>query len=172
MSTDNSAVEVTGPLRDGYTDILSDDALGFVTSLAREFAPRVTELMALRDTRQQRIDDGEMPGFLDETRAIRDGDWRVTSVPDDLTDRRVEITGPTERKMIINALNSGAKVFMADCEDSLTPTWDNIVQGQVNLRDAAHRTIEFDSNGKHYALNDDIATLIGPPETDCKTVLP
>ena len=106
---------------------------------------------------------GKMPDFLPETREIRESDWKVCSVPDDLQDRRVEITGPTERKMIINALNSGAKVFMADCEDSQTPTWENVVQGHINLRAAASRTIEHEANGKHYALNKQIATLMVRP---------
>ena len=109
------------------------------------------------------IDGGTQPDFLDETRHIRESEWQVCAPPDDLLDRRVEITGPTDRKMIINALNSGANVFMADCEDSLTPNWENVVQGQINLRDAVNRSIELEANGKHYALNDDIATLIVRP---------
>ena len=103
----------------------------------RAVSPRVSELLAAGDA-PGRIDAGELPDFLPETAAVREGDWRVTAIPADLQDRRVEITGPTDRKMVINALNSGAKVFMADCEDSLTPTWDNVVQGQINLRDAVH----------------------------------
>ncbi len=117
----------------------------------------------MRIDRQKAIDAGEMPDFRPETAEIRESDWVVTDVPADLRDRRVEITGPTDRKMIINALNSGAKVFMADCEDSLTPTWDNVVQGQINLRDAANRSIELDAKGKHYQLNEDTATLIVRP---------
>ena len=146
-----------------FDEILSDEAMDFVASLAREFSPRVEELLAARIERQKAIDAGEMPDFLAETAAIRESEWQVTDVPADLMDRRVEITGPTDRKMIINALNSGAKVFMADCEDSLTPTWHNVVQGQINLRDAVNRTIELDSRGKHYALNDKTATLIVRP---------
>src|SRR4029077_3483373 len=110
------------------------------------------------------IDAGHRPDFLVETRAVRESDWRVTQIPQDLQDRRVEITGPTDRKMVINALNSGAKVFMADCEDSLTPSWDNIVQGQINLRDAVRRPIEFSGpDGRAYRLNPQIATLLVRP---------
>ncbi|MGH8167179.1 MAG: malate synthase A, partial [Woeseiaceae bacterium] len=131
--------------------------------LTRSFAPRVEQALTARETRQQAIDAGEMPDFLDGTRDIREADWKVCAAPSDLKDRRVEITGPTDRKMIINALNSGARVFMADCEDSLSPTWENIVQGQINLRDAVDRSIELEAKGKHYALNREIATLIVRP---------
>jgi malate synthase len=127
------------------------------------FGARIEELLVAREVRQQAIDAGEMPGFLEATRDIREADWSVCEAPADLQDRRVEITGPTDRKMVINALNSGASAFMADCEDSLTPTWNNVIQGQINLRDAVNRTISLDSNGKHYALADDIATLIVRP---------
>jgi malate synthase len=152
--------EILAPVRPGFEDVLTRGALDFVVDLARTFGPRVEELLARRAARQVEIDAGKLPGFLAETRSIREGDWRVTSIPADLQDRRVEITGPTERKMIINALNSGAKVFMADCEDSMTPTWDNVVQGQLNLRDAVARRIEFASpEGKQYRLNEKIATL-------------
>jgi len=163
MSNDSTALKVTGAVSSAYAEILSEQALAFITALADEFSPRVAQLLELRDQRQQDIDGGRMPDFLPETRDIRESDWKVCSIPDDLKDRRVEITGPTERKMIINALNSGAKVFMADCEDSQTPTWDNVVQGHINLRDAASRTIEHDANGKHYALNEQIATLMIRP---------
>jgi malate synthase len=163
MNTESNTLEVIGPVSSAYAEILSDDALAFVAALSREFSPRITELLELREQRQQEIDDGKMPDFLAETVEVRESDWKVTSVPADLQDRRVEITGPTERKMVINALNSGAKVFMADCEDSQTPTWDNVVQGQMNLRDAACRTIEHEANGKQYKLNDEIATLIVRP---------
>jgi malate synthase len=155
---------VSGSLRPGYVDILSREALDFVVDLARRFAPRVEELLARREARQKEIDAGKLPDFLPETHGIREHDWHVTAIPADLQDRRVEITGPTDRKMIINALNSGAKVFMADCEDSMTPTWDNVVQGQSNLRDAVARRIDFTSpEGKRYALNPQIATLIVRP---------
>jgi len=163
MDNDSNALEVIGPVSSAYAEILSDEALAFIAALADEFAPRVVQLLELRDKRQQDIDSGNMPDFLPETREIRESDWKVCAIPDDLKDRRVEITGPCDRKMIINALNSGAKVFMADCEDSQTPTWDNVVQGHINLRDAAGRTIEHDANGKHYALNRQIAALMVRP---------
>jgi len=155
---------VTGDMRPEYAEILTDGALRFVSDLARRFGPRVSELLARRVTRQAEIDGGQLPDFLHETQAVRDSDWRVTVTPADLADRRVEITGPTDRKMIINALNSGARVFMADCEDSLTPTWDNVVGGQINLRDAVTRRIEFQSpDGRAYRLNSSVATLIVRP---------
>ncbi len=156
--------EVTGFLRPGFEDVLTRDAMEFVVDLARRFSARVDELLARRAARQVEIDAGKRPDFLPETHGIREHDWRVTAVPADLQDRRVEITGPTDRKMIINALNSGAKVFMADCEDSMTPTWDNVVLGQANLRDAVARRIEFSNpDGKQYRLNPQIATLIVRP---------
>jgi malate synthase len=157
-------VQVTGLMQPGYEDILSPAALDFVADLTRRFGDRVTALLNARAARQRELDKGALPDFLPETRDIREAQWQVTTVPADLQDRRVEITGPTERKMIINALNSGAKVFMADCEDSLTPTWDNVVQGQINLRDAANGTIAFTNpDGKEYRLNRKVATLIVRP---------
>ena len=155
---------VTGSLRPGYSDVLTRDAMDFIVDLARRFGPRVEELLTRREARQKEIDAGKLPDFLHETRGIREHDWHVTTIPADLQDRRVEITGPTDRKMIINALNSGAKVFMADCEDSMTPTWDNVVQGQSNLREAVARRIEFTSpDGKQYRLNPKVATLMVRP---------
>jgi len=156
-------IRIRGERSPAFDEILSEAAMDFVCSLASEFSPRVEELLALRVERQKAINAGEMPDFLPETAEIRDSDWHVADVPADLRDRRVEITGPTDRKMIINALNSGAKVFMADCEDSLTPNWRNVVQGQINLRDAVNRNIELTSNGKHYQLNKETATLIVRP---------
>jgi len=144
--------------------ILTPDALSFLGELVHRFAPRVETLLGDRDARQARLDGGELPDFLPETRSIREGDWRVARIPDDLLDRRVEITGPTDRKMIVNALNSGAKVFMADCEDSLSPSWDNVVRGQANLRDAVRRQIDFTSpEGKAYRLGAHPAVLIVRP---------
>ncbi len=160
MSTD---IQIVGPRSPEFDQILSDEAMNFVASLAREFSTRVEELLAMRLERQKVIDAGQKPDFLPETAEIRAADWQVTDVPADLSDRRVEITGPTDRKMIINALNSGAKVFMADCEDSLTPNWHNVVQGQINLRDAVNRSITMESKGKLYELNDETATLIVRP---------
>jgi malate synthase len=155
---------ILGPLRKGYESVLSPDAMSFVAALAREFGPRVDEILERRKARQARIDAGEMPDFLSETASVRAGDWRVGEIPADLKDRRVEITGPVDRKMIINALNSGARVFMADFEDSMTPTWDNLVLGQMALRDAVARTISFTSpEGKEYRLNDQVATLFVRP---------
>ncbi len=152
-----------GALDEGFAEILSEAALEFVAALTRQFRPAVAELLNRRATRQQAIDAGEMPDFLEETRDVRESDWRVCEAPADLTDRRVEITGPAERKMIINALNSGANVFMADCEDSMTPTWQNVVRAQINLRDAVDRSISLDVNDKHYALGENTATLIVRP---------
>jgi malate synthase len=157
-------VQVTGSMRPGYEDILSAPALDFVADLTRRFGDRVTALLDVRAARQRELDRGALPDFLPETREIREAQWHVATVPADLQDRRVEITGPTDRKMIINALNSGAKVFMADCEDSLTPTWDNVVQGQINLRDAVNRTIGFaNPDGREYRLDSKVATLIVRP---------
>lgn len=157
-------VQISGAMQPGYEDILSPAALDFIADLTRRFGDQVSALLDVRAARQRELDKGELPDFLPETREIREAQWHVTSVPADLRDRRVEITGPTDRKMIINALNSGAKVFMADCEDSLTPTWDNVVQGQINLRDAVNRSIDFTSaDGKSYRLNPQIATLIVRP---------
>ncbi len=145
-------------------EILSPPALDFVLALARRFDGRRRELLAARAARQAELDLGRAPDFLTETRAIREAEWTVAPIPADLEDRRVEITGPVERKMIINALNSGASVFMADFEDSSSPTWDNVVQGQVNLRDAVRRTIRFTSpEGKPYTLAEKTATLVVRP---------
>ena len=163
LGTD-SALEILGDMPACHAQVLTPPAQAFIASLARRFAPQVRALLAAREQRQSRIDAGELPDFLPQTRAIREGDWRVAPIPADLLDRRVEITGPTERKMIINAPNSGAKVFMADCEDSLSPGWDNVIGGQANLRDAVRRTIAFTSpEGKHYRLNPVTAVLIVRP---------
>ncbi len=159
-----SGFEIRGSMQPGYETVLTPAAMEFVVDLTRRCGARITSLLEARSARQRQLDAGVLPDFLPETRAIREAQWRVTTIPADLQDRRVEITGPTERKMIINALNSGAKVFMADCEDSLTPTWDNVVQGQINLRDAVNRTISFSNpDGKQYKLNSQIATLIVRP---------
>ncbi len=145
--------------------ILTVEAMAFVTKLVRRFRPRVVALLEAREQRQKRFDAGELPRFLEETREIREGDWTVAPLPEALQDRRVEITGPVDRKMVINALNSGAKMFMADFEDSNSPTWRNLVDGQRNLRDAVRGTIIFDdpSRGKHYELGERIATLLVRP---------
>jgi len=145
------------------TDVLTPDAVDFLTRLQQRFGPRREELLAARHERAQRLRDGELPDFLPETKDVREGDWRVAPVPDELQDRRVEITGPVDRKMVINALNSGAKMFMADFEDSNSPTWANCIEGQVNLTHALERTITLDTGEKQYALNDEIATLLVRP---------
>ncbi|KPK58481.1 MAG: malate synthase A [Gammaproteobacteria bacterium] len=156
--------KITGPMKDGFDEILTPEAMTFIAELSQRFAPRVTELLEQRKKRQQAINDGRFPDFLPETRQIRESDWTIAGIPSDLTDRRVEITGPTDRKMVINALNSGASVFMADCEDSMTPTWHNVVQGQINLRDAVDGSIEFTSpEGKEYRLADKTAVLLVRP---------
>jgi malate synthase len=158
------ALEVTGQLTSEYRKILTPAALDFIAALAGRFTARRDELLAMRHERQMRLDAGVMPDFLPETAEIRRGHWRVASAPADLQDRRVEITGPVERKIIINALNSGARVFMADFEDAHAPTWDGTIQGQINLRDAVNRTIEFtNAKGKKYRLNESVATLIVRP---------
>ncbi len=150
--------------RDQDQEILTPEALGLVAELAQRFEPRRRELLAAREARQARFDQGELPDFRADTRGIRESDWRVGAIPADLMDRRVEITGPTDRKMIINALNSGAKVFMADFEDSLAPTWRNLIDGQMNLKDAVRGKLEFTSpEGKHYRVQDKPAVLVVRP---------
>ncbi len=145
-------------------EVLTPPALAFVAGLQRRFGERREQLLTARRERQDRLSAGEQPGFLEETRAVREGDWRIAPTPGDLQDRRVEITGPVERKMMINALNSGARVFMADFEDSLSPTWENVTHGQVNLVEAVERTIAFTSpEGKSYRLGDRTATLLVRP---------
>src|SRR5215211_4224828 len=144
--------------------ILSPEAVAFVAGLHRHFAPRRQELLRAREERQTAIDAGAKLDFLPETSAIRDANWQVAPAPGDLLDRRVEITGPCDRKMVINALNSGAKVFMADLEDASSPTWSNVVDGQRNLYDAVRRTISFlNPDGREYALNSETATLLVRP---------
>src|SRR3982074_2350425 len=153
-----------GPISGRASEVLRRDALEFVAGLQREFGGRRLELLKLRDERQARLDAGESPDFLAGTKSVRESEWSVAPAPKDLQDRRVEITGPTDRKMLINALNSGAKVFMADFEDANSPTWANLVEGQVNLIDAIERRIDFTSpEGKEYRLNDKVATLLVRP---------
>jgi malate synthase len=161
MTSIAPGVELLAPLPERYAAILTPEAVAFVVKLHRAFNPRRKELLAARVARQARLDAGEKPDFLPETAAIRQAEWKVAPLPADLLDRRVEITGPVDRKMIINALNSGAKVFMADFEDSTTPTWDNLLDGQINLQDAIRRTITFEDpkTGKSYKLIDKPAVL-------------
>ena len=158
-------VEITGDLTPAFEEILTPEALAFVAKLQRAFNGRRLELLAKRQERQKDFDAGALPDFLEETREVRESDWTVAATPADLSDRRAEITGPVDRKMMINALNSGAQVFMADLEDSLSPTWQNVVQGQINLRDAVRKNISLEDSerGKSYSLNDDTATLVVRP---------
>lgn len=158
-------VEVSAPVNISQAEILTEEALEFFVALQRAFNPRRLELLAARTQRQAELDAGKRPDFLPETKDIREGDWKVAPVPADMQDRRVEITGPVDRKMVINALNSGAKAFMADFEDSHCPEWGATLDGQVNLRDANRGTIRLvdEARGKTYVLKDDIATLIVRP---------
>lgn len=143
--------------------VLTPDAVSFLIALGEEFRWRRGHLLEARERRQERIFDGEIPDHLAETSAIREGDWKVAPVPTDLQDRRVEITGPVDRKMMINALNSGARVFMADFEDATTPTWSNLLQGHINLIDAHEGTIALQTEEKSYSLGDEVATLVVRP---------
>jgi malate synthase len=157
-------VEITGPMEPRFGEILSETALAFIADLHRTFDGRRRELLAARAERQRRIDDGELPDFLTATADVRAADWAVAAAPDDFRRRLAEITGPTDRKMVINALNSGADVFMADFEDANSPTWFNMIDGQVNLYDAVRGRIDFTSpEGKEYRLGDDTATLVVRP---------
>ncbi len=155
--------QLPGRLTPEFASILTPDALAFVAKLHRKFEQRRQALLAAREERQREFDAGKLPDFLPGTRAVREQEWRIAAQPMDLLDRRVEITGPTDRKMVINALNSGASTFMADFEDANCPTWHNMVDGQVNLRDAVRRTISLEQKGKHYRLNPKTAVLIPRP---------
>ncbi len=164
MTTQTSGIQIMGKMNEQYEEILTPQSLNFIEKLERNFGERRKQLVEKRQQRQNEIDNGKMPTFLPETEHIRTGDWTVAQIPKDLEDRRVEITGPVDRKMIINALNSGAKVFMADFEDATSPTWNNIIKGQINLRDAVRKTITFENkNGKKYQLHDVTATLVVRP---------
>jgi malate synthase len=162
---DLPGVEILAPITESHADILSPEALDFIVDLQRTFNVRRRELLNAREKRQTRLDAGERPNFLEETRSIRESQWAVAPVPADIIDRRVEITGPVDRKMIINALNSGARIFMADFEDSSTPTWNNLLDGHINLRDAVRRTITYadPTTGKQYKLNEKVAVLFVRP---------
>jgi malate synthase len=169
MTTPASSYKLLAKPVPGQDAVLTPEALAFLVDLVRTFRPRVTELLAKRAERQKDFDSGKAPEFLAETANIRSGDWRCAPVPEVIADRRVEITGPVDRKMIINALNSGASVFMADFEDATTPTWENLIDGQKNLYDAVRGTISFEQPGKagepakHYALKDKTAVLFVRP---------
>jgi len=164
FSTRIADFEVIGPLEPEWATILTPEACRFVADLCAAFEPRRQQLLARRSERQREIDAGKLPDFLPETATIRGGDWRVPPPPPDLVDRRTEITGPVDRKMAINALNSGAQCWMADFEDANSPTWENVIEGQINMRDAVRRTISFTSpEGKSYALKEKTATMIARP---------
>src|SRR5213594_4411684 len=157
-------VQIQGPVEPGFESILSRDALNFVATLVLEFGDRLEDLLKQRQVKADRARMGKLPDFLMETSNVREGDWTVGHIPSDLEKRRVEITGPVDRKMIINALNSGADVYMADFEDSHSPTWNGTLQGQVNLRDAIDKTITYTGpDGREYRLNSKTATSVVRP---------
>ena len=156
-------ISVLGRVSAEFAEILTEEALDFIAALHRRFDPQRRDLLARRAARQKEFDRGKLPDFLPDTQKTREQEWRVAPQPKDLLDRRVELTGPTDRKMVINALNSGASTFMADFEDANCPTWHNMVDGQINLRDAVRRTISFEQSGKRYRLQDRTAVLIPRP---------
>lgn len=158
-----AGVILTAPVQAAQAEILTPEALSFVAELHRRFDARRRELLARREERQAQLDAGELPDFLPETAHIRAGDWKIAPLPEDLHDRRVEITGPVDRKMVINALNSGARMFMADFEDASSPVWENMVAGQLNLRDAVRGTVSLEQGGKSYRLNEKTAMLLVRP---------
>ena len=158
-----AGMEIRAEIKPGYEQILTPQALELVAKLSRAFEPRRQELLAARAERARRLDAGERPDFRADTAHIRDGDWKIAPIPQALECRRVEITGPVERKMVINALNSGADSYMTDFEDSNTPNWDNQITGQINMMDAVRKTISLEQNGKTYKLNDKVATLVVRP---------
>ncbi|MBS1145727.1 MAG: malate synthase, partial [Proteobacteria bacterium] len=155
-----AGVQITAPIKPEWEPILCTEALELVAKLHRAFEARRQELLKARVARQARIDAGEMPDFLPETKSVREGDWKIAPLPKALERRRTEITGPVEAKMIINAFNSGADSYMTDFEDSNSPNWENQIQGQLNLYKAIRRELSFKNEaGKEYKLNDTIATL-------------
>ena len=156
-------VALSAPISAEFAQILTPEALAFVARLQRAFGQRRQDLLARRGARQKAFDAGATPDFLPETAKVRGSEWSIAPQPADMLDRRVEITGPTDRKMVINALNSGASTFMADFEDANCPTWFNMIDGQVNLRDAVRRTITLEQGGKSYRLNEKTAVLIPRP---------
>ena len=143
MITEAKGLQITGNIKPGYEQILTAEALQFIERMERHFSGRRAELLERRKSVQEELNQGMLPDFLEETKHIRESDWTIAPLPNDLQDRRVEITGPVDRKMIINAMNSGANVFMADFEDANSPTWENCIDGQLNLRDAIRGTISF-----------------------------
>ncbi len=165
VTTPKTGVKIVAPMAAGYDTVLTPQAIDFIVGLERRFRPDIKRILAAREERQKRLDAGAKPDFLPETANVRNGDWTVSPVPRDLRDRRVEITGPTDRKMVINALNCGASCFMADFEDANTPSWANLIEGQVNLRDAVAGTIAYKdpATQKQYRLNPQTAVLIVRP---------
>lgn len=164
MTTTTNQLKIEASVTKEFAEILSDEALAFILELHREFNPQRKKLLEARSARQKDLDAGKMPCFLPETEEVRKSDWTVAEVPADLQDRRVEITGPVDRKMVINALNCGANVFMADFEDATTPSWTNLIEGQINLKEAVRRTLSLQTpQGKSYTLNDKLATLVVRP---------
>jgi malate synthase len=158
-----SGIELTEEITPEFAEILTPDALALVAKLSRKFEARRQQLLAARVERAKKLDAGERPDFLKDTESVRSGTWTIAALPDALQCRRVEITGPVDRKMVINALNSGADAYMSDFEDSNTPNWSNQISGQINLRDAIRREITLEQGGKHYQLNDKVATLLVRP---------
>src|SRR5437588_7679204 len=164
FATSNEPVQITAPVTEAQESILTREAVRFVAGLAGAFEPRRQQLLEARRVRQRELDGGALPGFLPATEKIRQSEWYAAPIPADLADRRVEITGPVDRKMIINALNSGANVFMADFEDSNSPTWRNVIDGQINLRDAVRGAISYTSpEGKRYEVGENPAVLMVRP---------
>ncbi len=158
-----AGMKIGGRIAPEYARVLTPEALAFAAKLLRAFEPRRQELLQRRAERQKAFDAGKLPDFLPETKSVRDSGWTIAPQPNDILDRRVEITGPTDRKMVINALNSGASTFMADFEDANCPTWENMIEGQANLMDAVRRTITFEQAGKSYRLNEKTAVLFPRP---------
>lgn len=165
MQQTSATIKILGEQNATTKEILTSDALQFIAALHQNFNERRLELLEARQQRQHELDHGGTLDFLEETAAVRAGDWTIAPLPEDLQDRRVEITGPVDRKMVINALNSGAKMFMACFEDATSPTWENMIEGQRNMRDAIAKTISFENptNGKKYQLNEETATLLVRP---------
>jgi malate synthase len=163
VTIEQGNARVLGRVTPQFAEILTPEALEFIALLHRNFEPRRQELLAKRAERQKEFDAGKLPDFLPATKSIRDAEWTIAPQPKDMLDRRVEITGPTDRKMVINALNCGASTFMADFEDANCPTWFNMIEGQINIRDAVRRSISLEQNGKQYSLNDKTAVVIPRP---------